>query len=291
MAVNKTSTPTGSLVLPDRFAPSFKPANPERKDFARFLGSVVMALLLASCGAITIGGDPGYGGGGGTGTQLPETEMRTERIAFRRGSDRATVEGSIMGRQTVDYLLEARAGDYLNVSMVTDNSSGFFNIMEPGEMYTSIYTGSRSGRQFEGTARRSGDYRIRVYQMANSADRGERSNYRLEVIKSTNSGPSWGQEGDNFQASGSIPCSMGAGSPTGKCEFGVVRRGSGTADVTVFRPNGSRRVIYFQNGRAVGYDQSQADRASFSASKQRDLYIIRIGSERYEIPEAVIYGG
>jgi hypothetical protein len=41
----------------------------------------------------------------------------------------------------------------------------------------------------------------------------------------------------------------------------------------------------------VGYDRSQADRGEFSASKEVDLYIIRIGSERYEIPEAVVYGG
>ena len=30
---------------------------------------------------------------------------------------------------------------------------------------------------------------------------------------------------------------------------------------------------------------------SFSAAKEADLYLIRAGNERYEIPEAVIYGG
>ena len=30
---------------------------------------------------------------------------------------------------------------------------------------------------------------------------------------------------------------------------------------------------------------------SFSAAKEADLYIIRAGNERYEIPAAVIYGG
>jgi hypothetical protein len=56
-------------------------------------------------------------------------------------------------------------------------------------------------------------------------------------------------------------------------------------------PNGRKRMISFQNGTATGYDQSQADRGSFSAQKQGDLNIIHIGQERYELPNAVIFGG
>jgi hypothetical protein len=36
---------------------------------------------------------------------------------------------------------------------------------------------------------------------------------------------------------------------------------------------------------------SQADRGAFSAARQGDLNVIRIGPERYEIPDAVIFGG
>lgn len=61
--------------------------------------------------------------------------------------------------------------------------------------------------------------------------------------------------------------------------------------VTVTKPDGRKRVIYFENGRATGYDQSQADRGVFSASKESDLNIVHIGDERYEIPDAVIFGG
>ncbi len=49
--------------------------------------------------------------------------------------------------------------------------------------------------------------------------------------------------------------------------------------------------ISTQAGAAIGYDQSQSDRGRFSATKQSDLNIIRIGQERYEIPDAVIFGG
>jgi hypothetical protein len=94
-----------------------------------------------------------------------------------------------------------------------------------------------------------------------------------------------------YNARGQVPCKLGRGNPTNNCDFGVVRRSSGDADVHITKKDGRKRVIYFQNGRAVGYDQSQADRGQFRASKESDLYIINIGEERYEIPEAVIYGG
>lgn len=75
------------------------------------------------------------------------------------------------------------------------------------------------------------------------------------------------------------------------CPFGVVREGNGSGSVTITKPDGRKCVIFFKNGKAIRYDQSQADRGTFSASKQGDLAIIRIGQERYEIPDTVIFGG
>ena len=72
--------------------------------------------------------------------------------------------------------------------------------------------------------------------------------------------------------------------------LGVKRQGNGNALVTVTHNNGKKRIIIFQNGRANGYDQSQADHPKFSSSKDSDLNIIKIGSERYEIPDAVEIG-
>jgi hypothetical protein len=97
--------------------------------------------------------------------------------------------------------------------------------------------------------------------------------------------------GTDYHATGSIPCSMGQGQPTGSCPFGVRREGNGSGMVTVTKPDGSARTIFFENGRAVGYDQSQADTGRFRYVKESDLNIIHIGTERYEIPDAVIFGG
>jgi hypothetical protein len=228
-----------------------------------------------------------------SGEALRGQDIRTERVSFRKGASSATVEGSIAGRETVDYLLNVRAGQYLNVSMASGNGGVYFNIMEPGEEYVAIYNGSTSGNQFEGTTAKSGDYRIRVYLMRGAQD--SRANYRLEMIVS-GSGHS-GTSGDamvagtDYNATGMVPCKMAGGAPTGSCDFGVIRQGNGSGMVTITKQDGRTRTIYFENGKATGYDQSQADRAAFRATKESDLYIIHIGEERYEIPEAVIYGG
>jgi hypothetical protein len=199
----------------------------------------------------------------------------------------------IEGYQTLDYVLNAREGQYMNVSMATQHGATYFNILEPGETEVAMFNGSINGNQFEGTLKKSGDYRIRVYMMRSAARRNELANYRLEMIVSGTGSSDGGDAlvpGTNYNATGNIPCSIGGGQPTTSCRFGVVRKGNGTGTVTVTKPDGRTRTIFFENGAATGYDQSQADPSKFSASKQSDLNIIRIGQEGYEIPDAVIFG-
>jgi hypothetical protein len=98
-------------------------------------------------------------------------------------------------------------------------------------------------------------------------------------------------QGD-FDATGTIPCAIAQGQPMGNCPFGVARAGGGYATVVVTRPDGSQRALYFRMGKAVGADTSQADGyGSVSASKEADLYTVQVGNERYELPEAVVFGG
>ena len=50
--------------------------------------------------------------------------------------------------------------------------------------------------------------------------------------------------------------------------------------------------IFFKRGKAVSADLSQADGSQrFRATKRGDLYLIQAGHERYEIVEALVYGG
>jgi hypothetical protein len=200
----------------------------------------------------------------------------------------------------VDYLLEASKGQSMNVSMATNNGANYFNILAPGENEVAMFNGSVSENQFEGVLPESGDYKIRVYMMRSAARRNEVAKYRLEMIvsgaaKSSADGRSPGSDalvkGTRYNATGDIPCAMALGQPTGSCPFGVKREGNGSGIVTVTRPDGRTRAIFFEDGKAIGYDVSEADPGAFSAGKQGDLSIVRIGNERYEVPDAVILGG
>jgi hypothetical protein len=234
--------------------------------------------------------------------QAPGAKIETRRVQFARGTSAATVQGRITGDQTVDYLLGARAGQNMNVSMTSPNAAAYFNILAPGENEVAMFNGSVNGNQFEGVLPRDGDYRIRVYLMRSAARRNEAASFRFEMIVAANAGASGGQAGGgsggdalvpgtNYHATGAVPCTMGGGQPTGQCPFGVTREGPGKGIVTITKPDGRKRAVFFEGGQAVGYDQSQADPGEFHATRRGDLSIIGIGQERYEIPDAVISGG
>jgi hypothetical protein len=98
--------------------------------------------------------------------------------------------------------------------------------------------------------------------------------------------------GTQFHATGMIPCARNAGQPMGSCRFGVVRQGQGNATVTVFWPDGGSRAIDFEQGQPVRFDWSQTDGdARLSAQRNGDLFILTIGGQRFEIPDAVVSGG
>jgi hypothetical protein len=95
-----------------------------------------------------------------------------------------------------------------------------------------------------------------------------------------------------FNATGFKPCAQHKGQPMTECEFGVARAGEGYATVVITKPDGVKRAVFFRRGIAVGADTSQADGyPEFKATRENDLHEIRVGDKRYEIPEAVIFGG
>ena len=95
-----------------------------------------------------------------------------------------------------------------------------------------------------------------------------------------------------FDANGKIPCAQHRGQPMGQCDFGVARAGGGYATVVVTLSDGRTRAIFFRMGIPMGADTSQADGyGEFRATKESDLNLIRVGDERYEIPDAVVLGG
>ncbi|MGH8703086.1 MAG: hypothetical protein ACREVR_18185 [Burkholderiales bacterium] len=223
-------------------------------------------------------------------------DIQTQNISFARGASSATIKGSIAGDRTIDYKLRAKAGQTMNVALKTSNSANYFNVLPPGSNDVAVFVGSTNGNEWTGTLQADGEYTVRVYLMRSAARRNEKASYTLTVgITGGAAGAARSTDakvaGTPYHSTGQVPCATAAGQPTGSCPFGVVREGGGTGTVTVTKPDGRSRSIFFEKGKATGYDMSQADRGEFSASKQGDLNVIRIGPERYEIPDAVIFGG
>lgn len=96
-----------------------------------------------------------------------------------------------------------------------------------------------------------------------------------------------------FDARGPAPCVMRSGQPKQQCQAAVARDPGGTATVVVTRPDGRTRAIFFERGKAIGADLSQADGSQrFHATKSKNgVYNIEAGHERYEIVEAFVFGG
>ena len=248
-----------------------------------------------------------------TGTvALAQEEIRNERIKFKPGEIGATIKSHIKGYEIVDYLVRAKAGQSMTVILDTKNTANYFNVMAPGEE-SAMFIGSTSGNRFVGELPKDGDYTIRVYLMRSAARRGEKANYKLDVAIAGNKASSEAAKKDEsvsaddeeaasdatvragegkFDATGQVPCAQHAGQPMGQCDFGVARAGGGTATVVITMPDGRKRAIFFTKGKAIGADLSQADgNMDFNAIKEADLYKIKAGNERYEIPDAVIWGG
>jgi hypothetical protein len=103
------------------------------------------------------------------------------RIKFASGNDNSGVEGSIKGSAYHDYVLSARSGQGMSVSLITKGSA-FFNILPPGSTDVAIYNSSINGNDVTGLRLPTdGDYKIRVYLMGNDKDTNKMEKYMVSV--------------------------------------------------------------------------------------------------------------
>jgi len=93
--------------------------------------------------------------------------------------------------------------------------------------------------------------------------------------------------GTPFDATGTVACALAPSRPMSRCLFGVIRQGPGNAGIWIAVGGGAERYFLFEAGTPVTSNTN----GELSFDKLDDLYRIRIGEERYEIPEAVVYGG
>ena len=113
-----------------------------------------------------------------------QVPIRKETVRFKAGESSAAIKGTLKGDETVDYILGARAGQPMVVTLESQNRFAYFNVMPPASD-TAIFIGSTLGKKFEGELPATGDYTVRVYLMRNAARRGETAAYTVTFGVST----------------------------------------------------------------------------------------------------------
>lgn len=148
---------------------------------------------------------------------VAQTPTRSERVQFERGAASQAVRGTIRGYSTADYIVGARAGQTLRVSMRTNNRSAYFNVIAPGAQ-SALFDGSVRGNSFSGRLPQTGDYRVRIYLMRNAARRGESATFSLDIGVS-------GQMGPGGPGNPGGPGGIGSGAPIPAGNMGAFCRG------------------------------------------------------------------
>lgn len=217
-------------------------------------------------------------------------------LRFAKGATSATVAGTLRGDRTIDYVVEARAGQTMRVALRTRHTSTYFNVLPPGSAEEAIHVGSIDGNRWEGRLTRDGAYTVRVYMMRSAARRNERAPYTLTVAIAAAAKPAplgtapahdARVSGTGYHATGQVPCSLGRAAPrSAGCDFGVIRGTSGNADLHLTLPGGAKRTLYFR-GAQVTADGGAAVTARHAA----DEWIVDVdGREHYWIADVAILG-
>jgi len=222
----------------------------------------------------------------------PASAQQETVVAFAKGASSATLKGSIKGDQDHSYLVDARAGQTMTVTLTSTKGGAEMNVYAPGND-TAISLGAVDPYNVTVVLPTSGRYKVQVYQMRASARRGETANYTLTVGVhggATAAKPSHDAlvAGTKYHATADISCVTVMGGKPGACKAGVIRKGGGNAVVEMQTPDGGQRSITFTGGKATGSDAN----TKLIATKDGDITTVRIGAvEVYYIPDAFVFGG
>jgi len=113
-------------------------------------------------------------------TAMAKDKITTHQVHFKKGTNGATMKGSVKGYDTVLYKLGAKAGQHMRVSI--DSKHANFNLYAPGKGMgdRALFLGE-PGIPYVGKLPADGTYTISVYLMRNEARRGTTAPFTLHV--------------------------------------------------------------------------------------------------------------
>ena len=109
-----------------------------------------------------------------------EIDANAKRVKFPAGATGTLIKETVNGYQTCDFLLGAREGQTMEVSLETDNPSVYFAVfrMEAGEAQEMDVNDQTS---WSGVLPKNGDYVVRVYLFKAEAQRNGKAGFNLRL--------------------------------------------------------------------------------------------------------------
>jgi hypothetical protein len=114
------------------------------------------------------------------GSSHAQAAEAVRNLTFPAGAAATTARGVIRGDQGRSFVVQASAGQVLQVLFAPSNRACYFNAFEPGSA-EAAHIGSVSGNEFGRSPTRAGAYRFQVYLMRSAARRGETCRFSLSV--------------------------------------------------------------------------------------------------------------
>ena len=118
---------------------------------------------------------------GSTAAQPP---IPSDVVQIPKGANSATIKGQLKGpsNDVHDYLLRAKAGQTMTVSLQTNSISTSFNVMPPDSQGEAIFQGELEGKkQWSASLPEDGEYRVRVYLNRAAARQGKAASFTLTI--------------------------------------------------------------------------------------------------------------
>ncbi|MBN8431201.1 hypothetical protein JF535_10095 [Microbulbifer salipaludis] len=95
-------------------------------------------------------------------------------------SQSARVSATIIGHQAIEYLIDARTGQSLELDLLSSNTQAGFRITAPAAP-RALHKGHGQSAHFSATLPRDGTYRVRIYLLHGAADKGESADFALRI--------------------------------------------------------------------------------------------------------------
>jgi hypothetical protein len=110
--------------------------------------------------------------------KVSSAQKQPQRVRFERGKSSATTKGHVAGFDTQDYVVDARAGQQMDIRLKASNPETYFVLYSINGKATDM----NETDHYSLETSESGDYVIRVFMMRAAARRkGAASDYTLTI--------------------------------------------------------------------------------------------------------------